>query len=94
MTTEALDQAIQIVGSMRLLGLKLGVTKGAVNHWKTTGAPVPAVHCPKIEKLTDRRVRCEQLNAEIDWAYIRGTCVTQTKKDITNESNSAACSCK
>lgn len=73
MTTDAIARAIQKVGSMRLLGAELGVTKGAVSHWKNTGAPVPAEHCPKIEKLTERTVLCEQLNPNVDWAYIRST---------------------
>ena len=90
MTTEALDRAIQIVGSMRLLGLELGVTKGAINHWKKTGAPVPAIHCPKIEKLTDRKVLCEQLNTEIDWSYIRGSSPSAENKEVIDGSNSNA----
>ena len=78
MTTEAIARAIQIVGSMRLLGAELGVTKGAVSHWKNKGSPVPAEHCPKIEKLTGREVLCERLNPNVDWAYIRSTAITST----------------
>ncbi|WP_428718561.1 transcriptional regulator [Undibacterium curvum] len=73
MTTDAISKAIRKVGSMRLLGAHLGVTKGAVSHWKNTASPVPAEHCPEIEKLTDGEVLCEQLNPNVDWAYIRGT---------------------
>lgn len=71
--TDAITKAIQMVGSMRILGAHLGVTKGAVSHWKNSGTPVPAEHCPKIEKLTERAVKCEQLNPNIDWEYIRST---------------------
>lgn len=72
MTTDAIAKAIRKVGSMRQLGEHLGVTKGAVSHWKNTGSPVPAEHCPEIEKLTEGEVLCEQLNPNVDWTYLRG----------------------
>lgn len=72
MTTEAITKAIRKIGSMRLLGERLGVTKGAVSHWKNSGTSVPAEHCPEIEKLTDGEVLCEQLNPNVDWTYLRG----------------------
>lgn len=83
MNTDAIAKAIQKVGSMRILGERLGVTKGAVSRWKNLGVPVPAEHCPVIEKLTGGEVICEQLNPNVDWAFIRGRCV---EKNVGDES--------
>ena len=65
-----IDKAIGFVGSASALAKTLKVTKGAVHQWRTAGK-VPAPRCPEIEKLTHRTVLCEELNGEIDWAYIR-----------------------
>lgn len=82
MNTEAaaLDRAISILGSMQAMADALGVTKGAVSQWKLDGRKVPAPHCPEIEKLTGGEVRCEELNDEVDWSFLR--------KDLLKRSNS------
>lgn len=92
MPSNAISKAIQKVGSMRLLGEHLGVTKGAVSHWKNTGVPVPAEHCPVIEKLTGGEVLCEQLNPNIDWSYIRGRVVSAAASSVACEVGSHAAS--
>jgi len=43
-----------------------------IQDWRKKGR-VPAPYCPLIEKLTNGKVRCEQLNDEVDWAYLRST---------------------
>lgn len=65
-----IDKAIGFFGSASALAKTLKVTKGAVHQWRVAGK-VPAPRCPEIEKLTQRSVLCEELNGEIDWAYIR-----------------------
>lgn len=71
MKEHPIDIAASIVGSQAALGRALGVTKSAVGQWKEEGRKVPAEHCPAIERLTDGKVRCEVLNDEVDWAYLR-----------------------
>jgi DNA-binding transcriptional regulator YdaS (Cro superfamily) len=71
MTTEAIDLAVGIIGSMRVLAKELEITKGAITSWKNNGGFVPAEHCPRIEKLTEGRVLCEDLNSKVDWGYVR-----------------------
>lgn len=71
MKEHPIDIAASIVGSQAALGRALGVTKSAVGQWKEEGRKVPAEHCPTIERLTNGQVRCESLNDEVDWAYVR-----------------------
>jgi len=75
---DALQKAIDIAGSVTALAGALGLTKGAVSQWKEPGRKVPAEHCPGIEKLTERKVRCEELRPDVDWAYLR----EQTKAKV------------
>lgn len=35
--------------------------------------PIPERYCPVIERETNRKVSCEEMRPEIDWAYLRGT---------------------
>lgn len=71
-TKHPVDRAAEAL-STTLVGLaeRLGVTKGAVGQWKEEGRVVPAEHCPVIERLTEGKVRCEDLNPKVDWAYLR-----------------------
>ncbi|MBU9261995.1 helix-turn-helix domain-containing protein [Burkholderia multivorans] len=66
-----IDRAAAIVGSQAALARALSVTKAAVGQWKLEGRKVPAEHCPAIERLTGGVVRCEDLNADVDWGYLR-----------------------
>ncbi|MGD9946208.1 MAG: transcriptional regulator [Burkholderiaceae bacterium] len=69
-----IDRAASLLGiTQAKLGALLGVSKAAVGQWKQEGRQVPPEHCPKIERLTQGRVRCEELNDRIDWAYLRGS---------------------
>lgn len=68
----AVDRSVRLIGTtLTDLAQKLGVSKGAVGQWKEIGRVVPAEHCPVIERLTEGRVRCEELNPKVDWAYLR-----------------------
>lgn len=68
-----IDVAAEILGSQAALASALGVTRAAVAQWKDEGRKVPAEHCPKIERLTDGRVTCEQLRDDIEWGVVRGS---------------------
>lgn len=71
MDRHPVDVAADIVGSQVALAAALGVTKAAVSQWKDEGRRVPAEHCPEIERLTGGKVRCEDLNGDVDWAFLR-----------------------
>lgn len=66
----ALAQAIAEFKTLKDFSAAMEVRYQVVQQWLKNG--VPAEVCPKIERLTERRVRCEQLNEKVDWAYLRG----------------------
>lgn len=51
----------------------MDVSAPTVNQWVKGDRPVPAERCPQIERLTEGRVRCEELRPDVDWGYLRGT---------------------
>lgn len=51
---------------------QLGVTQAAVAFWLHNKPPT-IERAIQIEKLTDRKVRCEDLRPDVDWAYLRAT---------------------
>lgn len=67
-----IKRAAQILGNQRELAKAMGVTPGRVTQWLTTDRIV-ADYCPRIERLTNGQVRCEELRPDVDWAYLRGT---------------------
>lgn len=62
----------RVFGSQTALASKLGVTPQAVQQWAKK-EKIPAEHCPVIERLSGGVLRCEDLNSDIDWAYLRAT---------------------
>lgn len=62
-------RAISKFPTLKAFADALGVRYQVVQQWQVNG--VPAEYCPEIEKLT--HVRCELLNAKVDWAYVRST---------------------
>jgi DNA-binding transcriptional regulator YdaS (Cro superfamily) len=68
----AIERAIQRVGSQASLARALGVAQQVVNNWLRRGN-VPAAHCPSIEKATAGLVTCEELRPDVDWAYLRAS---------------------
>lgn len=80
---ESLNKAIDICGGQASLakritaalpaGVKDTVTPQQVWNWLNRDKVVPAQYCPTIEKICDGAVRCEDLNPNVDWAYLRGT---------------------
>lgn len=71
LSPDALTKAIENFATLRAFADAVGVSYQVVQQWRTNG--VPAEYCPTIEKLTEGRVRCEQLNPRVDWAFIRST---------------------
>lgn len=68
---KALDKAISLSGGLVALANKLGVRKQVLWNWKERG--VPAEFCPEIELITNRQVKCEELNPKINWSILRNT---------------------
>ena len=68
----ALQRAIDHLGSQSALAAALGVVPQVVHNWRMRGS-VPAERCPAIERATDGAVRCEELRPDVDWAYLRNT---------------------
>lgn len=72
----AIDKAISEFKSLSDMARQLEVTYQAIQDWRRKSY-VPAEHCPAIERLTSGKVRCEELNDRVDWAYLRGTNTSQ-----------------
>lgn len=64
-----LAKAIALFPTLRAFSEALGVPYQVVQQWRVNG--VPAEYCPAIERITSGQVRCEDLNARVDWAYLR-----------------------
>ena len=60
-----IDKVAVIIGSQSLLAEALGISKGAVNQWKTNGRKIPAEHVLKIESLTNGKVSRHELRPDI-----------------------------
>ncbi|RJF99048.1 transcriptional regulator [Noviherbaspirillum saxi] len=76
--SEALQKAIEIVGSATALASALDLTKGAISQWKDEGRKIPAEHCPTIERVTAGQVKCEDLRPDVDWSVLRASPGPQT----------------
>jgi DNA-binding transcriptional regulator YdaS (Cro superfamily) len=72
-TQEAVLKACEILGSKSALARAVGVKPPTVQQWCNGERPVPPVKCIEIERVTDRRVRVEELAPDLDWAYIRSS---------------------
>ncbi|CAM2142617.1 protein of unknown function [Pararobbsia alpina] len=69
----AISRAVEHFGSMAEMARRLELSSYTViQQWKLAGR-VPPEHCPKIERMLDGAVRCEELNDRVDWAYVRST---------------------
>ncbi|MCX7825640.1 MAG: helix-turn-helix domain-containing protein [Verrucomicrobiae bacterium] len=55
------------------LARHLGISPVCVSQWKTGTRPVPAEHCPEIERFTNGAVRCETMLPNVNWGWLRGT---------------------
>lgn len=71
MSEHPIDVAASLLGGQAALASALGVSRGAVPQWKQEGRSIPAEHCPKVERLTGGKVRCEELRPDIEWEVLR-----------------------
>jgi DNA-binding transcriptional regulator YdaS (Cro superfamily) len=70
-SSQALEKAIACYRTLNAFAEALGVNYRTVQQWRKNG--VPEKWCVEIEKLTSGGVRCEELNAKVDWSFLRGT---------------------
>lgn len=75
MRTMTLDEycTTKGIGSAAELASAVGVSSVLISQWRTKSRPVPANHCPSIERATAGAVRCEDLRPDVDWAYLRNS---------------------
>lgn len=57
------------------LARALGISPVLISQWRTGRRPIPAERCPEIEKATGGAVRCESLRPDVDWAFLRQSCL-------------------
>lgn len=74
---EALQRAIELVGSASELARRLGkpVTSTHIYNWMHRDKDgAPPERCADIERATGGEVRCEELRPDLAemWAYLRG----------------------
>ena len=67
-----IKRAVELAGGVAKVALLFGIDRISVYLWMYNGR-VPADRCPKLEEACSGAVRCEQMNREIDWAYLRGS---------------------
>jgi DNA-binding transcriptional regulator YdaS (Cro superfamily) len=63
----ALDRAISIAGTQEQLAMLIGVTPGAISHWRRKGMPIPLEHVPRIVALA-QDVRVSPYTLRPDYA--------------------------
>ena len=68
--TRALQRAVELCGGQSALASAIGLSQSHVWNWLARER-VPAEHCPAIERATLRKVRCEELRPDVDWACLR-----------------------
>lgn len=68
---DQIARAVEILGGPTHVALILGVTPQAVCFWRDGRRRFPAEHCPAIERVTEGKVRCEDLRPDVDWGYLR-----------------------
>jgi DNA-binding transcriptional regulator YdaS (Cro superfamily) len=67
-----IDRAIAEFDSLSHMARELGITYQFIQDWRKKGR-VPPEYCPAVERLTAGKIRCEELNDRVDWAYLRST---------------------
>lgn len=65
-------EAIEKAGGAAAVASHFGISSVSVYEWIKRGL-VPADRCPAIEKFSNGAARCEDLNREVDWAFLRTT---------------------
>ena len=62
---------LEIRGRVNALAAAIGVDPVVVSQWKTGARPIPAHHCPEIERATAGVVTCEELRPDVSWGVLR-----------------------
>lgn len=69
-----LKKALDEAGGVARLAEHFGISPISIYEWISRGR-VPPDRCPEIEKFSKGVVKCEQLNDQVDWTYIRNSAV-------------------
>ncbi|OQS36662.1 hypothetical protein B0T40_09715 [Chromobacterium haemolyticum] len=69
-TSDPVEKLFALLGGPTGVARRFELTPWAVSKWRSR---VPADRCIELEKLTQGKVRCEDLRPDIDWGYLRGT---------------------
>ncbi|ALR08233.2 helix-turn-helix domain-containing protein [Xylella fastidiosa] len=74
----AIDIAINKLGSVSALAASLGVRQSAISNWRARGR-VPAERCIDIERVTNGAVSCRELRPDVF-----GACPTDHVPEASN----------
>lgn len=66
----AVKSAIDRAGGVIAVATMLGLSRHAIYDFIKRGQ-IRADYCPTIEEWTGGKVRCEELNDRVNWAYLR-----------------------
>lgn len=50
---------------------QVGVKPSVVSNWVRGKKQVPAERCPRIERVTNGEVTCEELRPDVEWHVVR-----------------------
>ena len=64
-------EAVDLLGGAQEAARLLEASIQSVYFWKSGDRPFPAEKCPDVERLLKRKVRCEELRPDVDWATVR-----------------------
>jgi DNA-binding transcriptional regulator YdaS (Cro superfamily) len=64
-------KAVEIIGSIRKLALKIGVSYQSVLDWKNSRRSPTPLNCLKIEKATEGKVKAEEIMPNYPWNELR-----------------------
>lgn len=62
--------AMRRAGGVALVAAHFEINPVSVYEWIKRDR-VPADKCPEIEKLSGGAVKCEEMNSEVDWQFVR-----------------------
>jgi DNA-binding transcriptional regulator YdaS (Cro superfamily) len=79
---DALDRAIDILGTQENLARELGIRSPSISEWRTRGQ-VPIGRCEDIERVTKGRVTFAELRPDIATAVQRADAAARKRKRKT-----------
>lgn len=69
--TEILKKAIDILGGLTQLSIKINVSYQTVLDWKHGRRTPTPTNCQKIEKATDGQIKAEEILPDYPWHELR-----------------------